>query len=127
MPDLPKPAIAVPVAVASQLPVRVLVVLDYAKWKEHDSALSEIRAAFLRALPGLSIAVRGACGPFEDDEGFASHFDGSVGRLTGTKKIKRLRVDLLTCCAKVLREEFWSSICCWARPRRDCCRCHYLG
>ena len=82
----------------SQLPARVLVVLDYAKWKEHDSALSEIRAAFLRALPGLSVAVRGAWGPFEDDEGFAWHFDGSVGSLTGTKKIKRLRGDLLTSC-----------------------------
>ena len=104
VPDPPKPAIAVPVAVAAQLPVRVLVVLDYAKWKEHDSALTEIRAAFLCALPGLSVAVQGAWGPFEDDEGFASHFDGSIGRLTGTKKIKRLRVDLLTSCAKVLRE-----------------------
>ena len=74
---LPKPAIAVPVAVpvavAAQLPVRVLVVLDYAKWKEHDSALTEICAAFLRALLGLSVAVRGAWGPFEDEEGFASH------------------------------------------------------
>ena len=27
-----------------------------------------------------------------------------MGRLTGTKKMKRLRVDLLTSCAKVLRE-----------------------
>ena len=80
------------------------MVLDYAKWKENDSALSEIRAAFLRAHPGLSVAVREAWGPFEDDEGFALHFDGSVGRLTGTKEIQRLRVDLLTSCAKVLRE-----------------------
>ena len=80
------------------------MVLDYAKWKEHDSALAEIRATFLRALPGLRVAVRGAWGPFEDNEGFASHFDGSVGRLTGTKKIKRLRVDLLTSRAKVLRK-----------------------
>ena len=59
VPDPPKPAIAVLVAVATQLPVRVLVILDCAKWKEHDSALTEIRAAFLRALPGLSVAVRG--------------------------------------------------------------------
>ena len=103
VPDPPKPAVAVPVAMAAQLPVRVLVVLDCAKWKEH-SALSELRVAFLCALPGLRVAVWGAWGPFEDDEGFASHFDGSVGRLTGTKKIKRLRVDLRTSCAKVLRE-----------------------
>ena len=41
---------------------------------------------------------------FEDDEGNASQFDGAVGRLTGTKKLKRLRVDLLTSCAKVLRD-----------------------
>ena len=89
VPVPPKPAIAVPVAVAAQLLACVLVVLDYAKWKEHDSALSE-NAAFLRALPGLSVAVRGAWGPFEDDESFASHVDGSVGRPTGTKKIKKL-------------------------------------
>ena len=50
VPDPPKSAIAVPVAVAAQLPVRVLVVLDYAKWKEHDSVLTEIHAAFRRAL-----------------------------------------------------------------------------
>ena len=104
VPDPPKPAITGRVAVASQLPVHVLVLLDYAKWKEYDSALLEIRAAFLRALPGLSVAVGGAWGPSEDDEGFASHFNGSAGRLTRTKKIKRLRVDLLTSCAKVLRE-----------------------
>ena len=33
-----------------------------------------------------------------------NYLDGSVGRLTGTKKIKRFRVDLLMSCAKVLRE-----------------------
>ena len=37
-------------------------------------------------------------------EGLASHFDGSVGRLAGTKMINRLRVDLFTSCAKVPRE-----------------------
>ena len=89
---------------------------------------------FLRALPGLSVAVRGAWGPFEDEgawgpfedeEGFASHFDGSVGRLTGTKKIKRL-LDLLTSCAKVLGEavSFGPQFVGGVRPRGNCCCCH---
>ena len=48
--------------------------------------------------------LRGCWGPFEDTDGLASHFDCGAGRLAGTKKIKRIRVDLLTSCAKVLRE-----------------------
>ena len=48
--------------------------------------------------------MRGCWGPFEDSEGLASHFAGGANRLAGTKRIKRLRVDLLTSCAKVLRE-----------------------
>ena len=48
--------------------------------------------------------MRGCWGPFEDSEGLASHFDGGANRLAGTKRVKRLRVDLLTSCAKVLRE-----------------------
>ena len=54
-----------------------------------------------------SQAFRSRCacwGPFEDSEGLASHFDGGANRLADTKRIKRLRVDLLTSCAKVLRE-----------------------
>ena len=47
--------------------------------------------------------MRGCWGPFEDSEGLASHF-GGANRLAGTKRVKRLRVDLLTSCAKVLRE-----------------------
>ena len=48
--------------------------------------------------------MRGCWGPFEDSEGLASHFDGGANRLAGTKRVKRLRVDLLTSSAKVLRE-----------------------
>ena len=95
---------AVPIAVAAALPVRVMVVFDYARWKDQDAALTEIRDVFLKALPGISVATRGCWGPFEDTEGLSSHFDGAAGRLAGVKKIKRIRVDLLTSCAKVLRE-----------------------
>ena len=95
---------AVPIAVAAALPVRVMVVFDYARWKDQDAALTEIRDVFLKALPGISAAMRGCWGPFEDTEGVSSHFDGAAGRLAGVKKIKRTRVDLLTSCAKVLRE-----------------------
>ena len=81
-----------------------MVVFDYARWKDQDAALTEIRDVFLKALPGISVAMRGCWGPFEDTEGLSSHFDGAAGRLAGFKKIKRIRVDLLTSCAKVLRE-----------------------
>ena len=81
-----------------------MVVFDYARWKEQDAELTEIRRVFQASLPGVSVAVRGCWGPFEDTDGLASHFDCGAGRLAGTKKIKRIRVDLLTSCAKVLRE-----------------------
>ena len=84
--------------------MRVMVVFDYLRWSEQDAALVEIQSAFQRSLPGLSVAMRGCWGPFEDSEGLASHFDGGANRLAGTKRVKRLRVDLLTSCAKVLRE-----------------------
>ena len=71
--------------------MRVMVVFDYLRWSEQDAALVEIQSAFQRSLPGLSVAMRGCWGPFEDSEGLAS-------------RVKRLRVDLLTSCAKVLRE-----------------------
>ena len=96
--------VAVPVAVATEAPVRVMVVFDYLRWSEQDAALVEVQSAFQRSLPGLSVAMRGCWGPFEDSEGLASHFDGGANRLAGTKRVKRLRVDLLTSCAKVLRE-----------------------
>ena len=96
--------VAVPVAVATEAFVRVMVVFDYLRWSEQDAALVEIQSAFQRSLPGLSVAMRGCWGPFEDSEGLASHFDGGANRLAGTKRVKRLRVDLLTSCAKVLRE-----------------------
>ena len=82
--------------------MRVMVV--YLRWSEQDAALVEIQSAFQRSLPGLSVAMRGCWGPFEDSEGLASHFDGGANRRAGTKRVKRLRVDLLTSCAKVLRE-----------------------
>ncbi|CAE7761108.1 pol, partial [Symbiodinium microadriaticum] len=76
--------------------VRVMVVFDYLRWSEQDAALVEIQSEFQRSLPGLSVAMRGCWGPFEDSEGLASHFDGGANRLAGTKRVKRLRVDLLT-------------------------------
>ena len=57
-----------------------------------------------RTIPGILLEGRADLGPFEDDEGIASQFDGAVGRLVGPKRIKRIRVDLLTSCTKVLRD-----------------------
>ena len=65
--------VAVPVAVATEAPVRVMAVFDYLRWSEQDAALVEIQRAFQRSLPGLSVAMR-CWGPFEDSEGLASHF-----------------------------------------------------
>ena len=80
MPEQAGVPVAVPIAVAAALPVRVMVVFDYARWKDQDAALTEIRDVFLKALPGISVAMRG-WGPFEDTEGISSHFDGAAGRL----------------------------------------------
>ena len=60
--------VAVPVAVATEVPVRVMVVFDDLRWSEQDAALVEIQSAFQRSLPGLSVAMRGCWGPFEDSE-----------------------------------------------------------
>ena len=59
-------AAAVPMCVVAALPVRVMVVFDYARWKEQDAELTEIRRVFQASLPGVSVAVRGCWGPFED-------------------------------------------------------------
>ena len=75
--------VAVPVAVATEAPARVMVVFDHLRWSEQDAALVEIQSAFQRSLPGLSVAMRGCWGPFEDSEGLASHFDGGANRLAG--------------------------------------------
>ena len=85
--------------------VRVLVAMDYQKLKDGNAVLKDASRLLEQALPGISVGMRACYGPFEDDEGCCSHFDGAVERLpAGNKKNKRMRVDLLTSCAKVLRE-----------------------
>ena len=51
-------AAAVPMCVVAAIPVRVMVVFDYARWKEQDAELTEIRRVFQASLPGVSVAVR---------------------------------------------------------------------
>ena len=85
--------------------VRVLVAMDYQKLKDGNAVLKDASRLLEQALPGISVGMRACYGPFEDDEGCCSHFDGAVARLpAGNKKNKRMSVDLLTSCAKVLRE-----------------------
>ena len=55
--------VAVPVAVATEVPVRVMVVFDYLRWSEQDAALVEIQSAFQRSLPGLSCRDARLLGP----------------------------------------------------------------
>ena len=77
----------------------------YQKLKDGNAVLKDASRLLEQALPGISVGMRACYGPFEDDEGCCSHFDGAVARLpAGNKKNKRMRVDLLTSCAKVLRE-----------------------
>ena len=70
---MPEPA-GVPIAVAAGLPVRVMVVFDYARWKDQDAALGN--QIYLPEV-GISVAMRGCWGPFEDSEGQASHWQES--------------------------------------------------
>ena len=91
------------VAVMADSVVRVLVVvMDYSR--DGNKAMKEVGRMLERALPGSPVELRASYGPFEDDEGVASQFDGAVGRLTGPKRIKRVRVHLLTSCAKMLSD-----------------------
>eukprot|EP00435_Cladocopium_sp_Y103_P073148 s386_g42.t1 len=90
------------IGVAAANVARVLLVMDYAR--ETNRAMVQTRETLTKAMPGISVEIRASFGPFEDDEGLASHFDGAVGRLAGPKRIKRIRVDLLTSCAKLLRD-----------------------
>ena len=90
------------IGVAVPSVARALLVMDYAR--DVTRVMVETRAMLSRAMPGISLEVRASFGPFEDDEGIASQFDGAVGRLVGPKRIKRIRLDLLTSCAKVLRD-----------------------
>ena len=85
--------------------VRVLVVMDYQRLKDGNAVLKDASRLLEQALPGISVVIRACYGPFEDDEGCCSHFDGAVARLSsGSKKTKRVRIDLLTSAAKTLRE-----------------------
>ena len=73
--------------------MRVMVVFDYLRWSAQDAALVEIQSAFDARLLG---PVRGL-------GGLASHFDGGADRLAGTKRVKRLRVDLRISSPRALR------------------------
>ena len=44
--------VAVPVAVTTEVPVRVMVVFDYLHWSEQDAALVEVQSAFQRTSQG---------------------------------------------------------------------------
>ena len=95
------------------------MVFDYLRWSEQDAALVEIQSAFQRSLPGLSVAMRGCWGPFEDSEGLASHFDGGANRLAGTKRIKRLRlISLLRALRSLGRPRASSPSFLWGWPGR---------
>ena len=83
--------------------LKVLFLGDYTKHMENASEIVRLRSTLAQAMPGWEIAVRASEGPFEDDVGNTSHLDGAAANLKGERQVKRLRVDLLTACAKALR------------------------
>ena len=83
--------------------VRVLIVADYCSHRDTVTSVSKIHASISRGMPGWDVSIHTVYGAFEDDHGLCAHIDGATARLKGERQVKRLRVDLLTSCAKVLR------------------------
>ena len=82
----------------------VLHVSCYFRLAERQSVLDRLRRELQMLLPLHDIKLVSVEGPFEDDEGNGSHFDGAKHcGLTGLRLVKAFRVDLFTSAAKVLR------------------------
>ena len=94
-------------AVSRSIPTRqkaaVVYVHDYRPEKEERQALSNLEEVLKRTLPGMETGLYSAYGPFEDDVGIQCHFDGSRMFLAEQKRIKGLRVDILTSLATLSR------------------------
>jgi len=85
--------------------LKVMYVTDYRPYLHNTAAGQALLKDLSQALPAHEVSVMTVSGPFEDDDGLGAHFE-SVGKakLHGEKLIKAVRVDLLTSCAKVLRD-----------------------
>ena len=81
----------------------VVYVHDYRPEKEERQALSNLGEVLKKVLPGMETGLYSAYGPFEDDVGIQCHFDGSRMFLAEQKRIKGLRVDILTSLATLSR------------------------
>ena len=81
----------------------VVYVHDYRPEKEERQALSNLGEVLKKVLPGMETGLYSAYGPFEDDVGIQCHFDGSRMFLSEQKRIKGLRVDILTSLATLSR------------------------
>ena len=90
-------------ALASAERVKVLFVTDYGQHSDNSAAMAKMQALLSHSMPGWNVVCRSSDGPFEDDDGLCAHLDGPTGKLKGDRQVKRVRVDLLTSCAKVLR------------------------
>ena len=83
--------------------IKVLVIADYEEAGRTAAEVQKIQLCFQHSMPGTSVGVRATYGAFEDDNGRCSHLDGANALLKGDRQTKRVRVDLLTSCAKALR------------------------
>mgnify|MGYP001253699497 FL=1 len=76
--------------VASQAPtvLKVLYVPDYVSVKRRVELTADLHLRFSRALPQYTIRIAISEGPFEDDDGLNSHFEGkALGKGLPTKNL----------------------------------------
>ena len=83
--------------------VKVLLVSDYCSHRDTARVSAQVQSAITNSMPGWHVSLAVVYGAFEDDFGLNADLDGATARLKGERQVKRMRVDLLTSCAKVLR------------------------
>jgi hypothetical protein len=85
--------------------LKVLYVAEYLSESQRKTDLESPHKAIEQAVPGRRALTRVSEGPFPVDDGNGAHFHGEIRqKLSGEKLVKSTRVDLLTSCAKVLRD-----------------------
>ena len=84
--------------------LKILYVPDYVTREQRIAATSQLFVQMSQLLPGYTIQLALAEGPFEDDDSVATHFEGdALGKRGPTKQIPALKVDLHTSVVKLAR------------------------
>lgn len=90
-------------SVGTQERFKFLLASDYCSHHDTARVSAQVQSAITNSMPGWHVSLAVVYGAFEDDSGLNAHLDGATARLKGERLVKRMRVDLLTSCAKVLR------------------------